>query len=89
MFELSAALADDPELFTAINDPNIRLIRAGPVEVDWFRPLNVQWLGVVPKAVLALIGEYLVSANTAGGPIATDVSGKNPLEEPFDFNHGI
>ncbi len=88
-FEIAAALAADPSLFTSISDPGIRSMQAGAgVGISFFRS-QVVTSTLVPKAALAYLAPYLDSVVGAGGPKASGYKCPSPLDKPDDFIHGI
>ncbi len=88
-FELAAALADDPDLRNTLQSPIPRELRAGSVEMQFFRPWEVQIMTPFPTNVMALIGIWLVGIAGAGGPLATGTCARPEINKPLGFDHGI
>jgi hypothetical protein len=90
MYELAAALVDDPDLRNTLQEPLARSMSAGSVSMTYFRPRDVQVPTPVPKNVMALVVAYMQASDTSvGGPIASGTDGDSNVDEPYDFRHGL
>lgn len=96
-FELGAALVENPDLQTQLQDPIAREQHAGSVGITYFRPVgaafggkDVQTLTPFPQNVMDLIGIWL--AGKAGAPSPVFAEGDkcpSPLDDYPGLVHGF
>ena len=79
--EMAAILATDAEAATALNSgSNIRRVKAGPAEVEYFTP-TIDGASKFPTKVQALVGQYLKTATAEGEAFGTDE--ESSLDDDF------
>lgn len=71
---LAADIAQDPTIAEKTTSSNTKKVKAGSVEVEFFRAEDGT---VLPMAIFDLIKQYLESGNSLTGIVASGVSGDN------------
>jgi hypothetical protein len=95
--ELAAQMVDNPDLRDQLQDPTPRTLRAGSVDIEFFRPpgviygaKDVQVLSFFPTVVMNLVGFWLGGGPASTSPVRTKgTHRKSPLDDDFGFIHGI
>lgn len=91
-FELSVLLLADPTIVNAVNTgSNLKTIKAGPVDAEFFKP-TIGILGnatKLPTVLMDLIGIWLGSISTQAGIVSGNVDDDgNPIDTAFDTDAG-
>lgn len=89
--ELANLLIEEPELRSVLADPAIKRMKAGSVELEYFRGATVQTLTAFPKLIMDLIRHLLAGdASTGlGGSRAYGTNYCSHFHGPFTLNGGL
>ena len=85
-FELAASLADSTDVLTSNNtDSNIKMVKAGSAEVEYFYPLSGEG-SRFPLPVQELVGCYLAGSATGLSTLLPYVGGQLTLDDGTTLN---
>lgn len=86
--ELAALLLVTPDLQTSYKDPSLRVLKAGSVDIEYFRGDTVQAQGPVPSVLLPMLAPYLNGSTGVETPLADGTCGEPLTEKPYGYNRG-
>lgn len=83
--ELANMLYDNPELQAELSDVTAKRLKAGSVEIEYFRGVSVQTLTPFPKSIMNMVRPLLGSqGNAAGaGAIAYGTECPSKINQPY------
>ena len=92
---LAAGLVADPEMRSTISQTATKRMKAGSVEIEYFRGQTVQIQTPFPADIMALIKPYLgdssdgTGAGRFGGSKSFGTDRQDALKDRFDYSWGI
>lgn len=91
--ELAALLVDDPDYRSSFQAADTKRLKAGSVEIEYFRGARIQTTTVFPKQIMTLIGRYLASAvgSSFGGALSYGTGRCTDFgdDDDFEFTQGL
>jgi hypothetical protein len=89
---LAAGLVADPDLRTTISQTAAKRLKAGSVEIEYFRGSSVEISTPFPAEIMALLRPYLEGAGAAGrfgGVMSSGTCRPDAFTNEYDYSRGI